>query len=309
MVYLILALIVLIAGYFLFRNKTATTPPNNELLLEWQKILESKVDFYQKLRVEQKKSFLLLVEEFLSDVMIEGVGTSITDIDKVLIASSAIIPVFGFPEWKYKNLTNIILYPDTFDENFQFDGKSRNITGMVGTGYLNGQMLLSREALTKGFSESAGKNNTAIHEFVHLLDKSDGATDGVPENLLAHDYALPWLKMMHQEMHRIRAGRSDIDAYALTNEAEFLAVASEYFFEKPEKFRRMHPKLYEMLSMIFNQDFKKIGTSSQLYQKNGNIQLSWPINTASVHFCVVFSALSGGIFYLYSFIKLNSLKP
>jgi Mlc titration factor MtfA (ptsG expression regulator) len=148
----------------------------------------------------------------------------------------------------------VILYPDTFDSEFQFEGENRNILGMVGSGYMNGQMILSRAALTKGFSKSAGKENTAIHEFVHLLDKSDGATDGVPENLFAHEYVMPWLKMIHQEIHKIEAGRSDINPYAITNEAEFLAVVSEYFFQKPTELKHKHPELYEMLSTMFSQD-------------------------------------------------------
>jgi Mlc titration factor MtfA (ptsG expression regulator) len=124
---------------------------------------------------------------------------------------------------------------------------------MVGSGYMNGQMLLSREALIKGFSHASGQENTAIHEFVHLLDKSDGATDGIPENLMAHQYTIPWLKMMHQEIHRIEVGKSDINPYAMTNEAEFLAVVSEYFFEKPDQFQHMHPELYQLLCGIFQQ--------------------------------------------------------
>ena len=118
---------------------------------------------------------------------------------------------------------------------------------------MNGQMLLSRAALLKGFSPMAGKENTAIHEFVHLLDKADGATDGVPEQLIGHEYAAPWLSLMHQEMHRIKEGKSDINPYAITNEAEFFAVASEYFFEKPEQFKTKHPELFEQLSGIFRQ--------------------------------------------------------
>jgi Mlc titration factor MtfA (ptsG expression regulator) len=171
-----------------------------------------------------------------------------------MIASSAVIPIFGFKDWEYRNLTNVILYPDTFDGEFQFEGGSRNILGMVGSGYMNGQMILSRAALIKGFSKSAGKENTAIHEFVHLLDKSDGATDGVPENLLAHEYVLPWLKMIHQEIHKIEAGKSDINPYAITNEAEFFAVVAEYFFQKPTELKHKHPELYEILSTIFMQD-------------------------------------------------------
>ncbi len=254
MILSIIALIIIAAGYLLFRKTNASVANTKSELLSYKNILSKEIDFYQKLDEINKTKFELLVNEFLGNVRIEGVGTSITETDKMLIASSAIIPVFGFSGWEYKNLTNVILYPDTFDKDFQFEGDSRSIMGMVGSGYLNGQMLLSRKALVAGFSTSSGKRNTAIHEFVHLLDKSDGATDGVPENLFAHEYAVPWLKMMHQEMRNIKAGKSDIDPYALTHEAEFLAVASEYFFEKPEKFHEVHPKLYNMLSRIFNQD-------------------------------------------------------
>ncbi len=254
MAFVIIAFVIIVVGYFLFRKKKNVAPPEKITLLPYGNILNQHIDFYQKLDENGKSKFETLVIEFLNDVRIEGVGADITNEDRVMIASSAIIPVFGFDGWKYKNLSNVILYPDTFDKDFQFEGESRNIMGMVGSGYMNGQMLLSREALTKGFSSASGKENAAIHEFVHLLDKSDGATDGIPENLLAHEYANPWLKMMHQEMHRIEAGKSDINPYALTNEAEFLAVASEYFFEKPEKFQKMHPNLYDMLSMVFKQE-------------------------------------------------------
>jgi len=217
-------------------------------------ILGEKVEYYHKLSEADKAKFEKRVDEFLGEVTIEGVGTEVTDLDRVLIASSAVIPIFGFPDWKYKNLTNIVLYPDTFDQEFQFEGEDRNILGMVGSGYMNGQMLLSRAALVKGFSKSAGEGNTAIHEFVHLLDKSDGDTDGIPTNFMDQAYVIPWLKMIHQEMHRIAAGKSDFNPYGLTNEAEFLAVAAEYFFEKPDQLKHKHPELYAALSKVFGQD-------------------------------------------------------
>ena len=247
----LIILLIAVAIYFLTRKKNASVILPAE---DYQKLLEEQVEYYRNLDVAAKANFIRLVFEFLKDTTIEGVGTEVTSLDRALIASSAVIPIFGFPEWKYKNLTNVILYPDTFDHDFQFEGGDRNILGMVGSGYMNGQMILSRAALVKGFSKSAGEENTAIHEFVHLLDKSDGATDGVPENLMAHEYIVPWLHMMHQEMHKIEAGKSDIDPYALTNEAEFFAVASEYFFEKPDQFKVKHPNLYDQLSLIFAQD-------------------------------------------------------
>lgn len=251
----IVVVLIVLALYFVFRKKPVgaqgTTPAQ---AIDLKALLSAHIDYYQKLDEAGKLRFEQLVNAFLRNTRIEGVGTQITDIDRIMVAASAVIPVFGFPGWEYKNLTNVILYPDTFDGEFQFEGGNRNIMGMVGTGYMNGQMLLSRAALTKGFSNNHGKENTGIHEFVHLLDKTDGATDGIPENLMAHEYAIPWLQMMHREMHRIQEGKSDINPYALTNEAEFLAVASEYFFEQPEQLQHKHPEIYQQLSLIFSQD-------------------------------------------------------
>ncbi|MGK9116753.1 zinc-dependent peptidase [Olivibacter jilunii] len=214
-------------------------------------ILEQYVSFYRDLNDADQERFLNEITIFLRDVHIEGVGTEVNELDRVLIASSAVIPIFNFRGWRYKNLSNIVLYPDTFNSDFQFVGARRNTLGMVGEGFMNGQMILSKSALHHGFSENSNESNTAIHEFVHLIDKRDGSVDGIPELLLARPYVIPWIKMMHAEMHRIKAGRSDIDPYALTNEAEFLAVVSEYFFEKPTKFRDHHPELFDLLTKMF----------------------------------------------------------
>ncbi len=249
--YLILAFAFLIALYFIFRKKKV-----NPVLLTKQdrQLLADNVEFYQKLDHSKKSTFEQRISLFLGSVKIEGVGVIVTPLDRVLVAASAIIPIFGFDEWTYKNLGSVVLYPDTFNKDFQFEDGERNIMGMVGNGYMNGQMILSRSALHHGFSKSAGKENTGIHEFVHLLDNSDGFTDGIPESLLAHEYTLPWLKMMHEEMERIEDNKSDINPYALTNQAEFFAVVAEYFFEQPKSLKEKHPALYEALSRIFGQE-------------------------------------------------------
>lgn len=247
--------VLLIVYFFFFGSKRKTQNSATEIReIDFDTLLNEHVSFYKNLEADKKQIFKHAVKIFLENTTIEGVGIDITELDRILISSSAVIPVFSFPDWKYKNLTSVILYPDTFDGQYQYEGEERRILGMVGTGYLNGQMLLSRAALLQGFSKNNGPHNTAIHEFVHLLDKSDGSTDGIPEILMTHDYSIPWLKMMHQEMREIEKGKSDIDSYALTNEAEFLAVVSEYFFEKPDALEKNHPELYAILSKMFLQD-------------------------------------------------------
>lgn len=251
MIYLIVLVFVLTLLIFYTGGRRSGRKNLSDPSVDYKSLLNTHIHFYQNLDDDKKILFEKRIRNFLTYVHIEGVGTEITDTDRLLIASSAIIPVFGFEGWKYKNLSNVILYPDTFDEHFQFEGESRSIAGMVGTGYLNGQMILSRPSLARGFSDSSGSRNVGIHEFVHLLDKSDGETDGIPGNFMHHEYAIPWLKMIHQEMRRIEDGKSDIDPYAASNEAEFLTVASEYFFSKPEEFGKKHPKLYHQMKQIF----------------------------------------------------------
>jgi Mlc titration factor MtfA (ptsG expression regulator) len=252
----VLIILVIIAVKLFSKPKLDTMQANEPVDPKYKQLLTQHVAYYQKFNEARQQRFEGMIASFIQNIRIEGVGFEVDDLDRVLVAASAVIPIFGYNEWRYNNLTNVILYPDAFNNDFQFEGEdgSRNMLGMVGSGYMNGQMLLSRAALYKGFSASSGESNTGIHEFVHLLDKSDGATDSVPEHLLPHEYATPWLKMMHQEMARIEKGKSEIDPYAATNEAEFLAVASEYFFEKLGQLQSKHPELYQLLSRVFAQD-------------------------------------------------------
>ncbi len=142
--------------------------------------------------------------------------------------------------------------------NEQFDQRSkeeeRRIMGMVGSGAMNYTMILSKPSLYEGFSDKSDKENTGIHEFVHLVDKTDGVVDGVPELLLDKSEVSPWLHLMHTYIAAIKKDETDINPYGATNEAEFLAVASEYFFERPLLFEQKHPELYVLMEKIFRQD-------------------------------------------------------
>ena len=219
----------------------------------WRNVLINKVNFYSSLNPDEKKLFEYEVQEFLLNCRITGIDTNVNLTDQILIASSAVIPIFAFPEWKYTNLKEVLLYSDSFNDEFKTKGEDRTILGMVGTGYMSGKMILSQKALRLGFANESDKSNTAIHEFVHLIDKKDGATDGIPNALLSKQYAIPWLSMINSEIESIYDGKSDINPYGATNKAEFFAVASEYFFEQPKLLAKKHPVLYELMEQVFNQ--------------------------------------------------------
>lgn len=250
---LIFAIIVIFAIYSFtkLKSKPASIFPKH-----WHELLIKHVLFYKMLTVEKQMIFQRRIMQFLSEVYIEGVDIEIEELDKILIAVSAVIPVFGFREWRYNNLSGILLYPDAFNEDLEFEDQahSKIIAGLVGTGRFEKQMILSKKALYSGFENNNDTYNTGIHEFVHLIDKMDGITDGVPERLIEHPYVIPWLKLIHKEMEAINDNKSDIRNYGGTNEAEFFAVASEYFFEQPGLMKEKHPELYRMLVACFHKN-------------------------------------------------------
>jgi MtfA peptidase len=247
-------LMVLLAWFFRPRKKLKILTPLPD---SYKDLLRENVAFYRHLDATGKINFENRVQHFLSTTRITGVKTTVEDIDKVLIGASAIIPIYAFNDWEYINLREVLLYPETFGEDFQTEGGDRVVMGMVGNGPMQQVMILSQHALRQGFSNKTDKSNTAIHEFVHLVDKTDGDVDGVPEVLLANQYVLPWLDLVHKEIKEIMQDRSDINPYGASNRAEFLAVAAEYFFERPDLLKAKHPELYTMLEVMFGKKNSK----------------------------------------------------
>lgn len=217
----------------------------------WHSLLSTHVLFYQKLKPLEQNRFQQQIKRFVEQVYIEAVGFELQELDVVLTAASAVIPVFYFHDFTYPNIKTVLIYPDHFNEDLNYKGEGRNIGGLVGTGRFENQMILSRKALLFGFRNKTDKGNTGIHEFVHLLDKLDGKVDGIPEQLLNKSYTLPWLELMHAKMEEINNDTSDIRNYGGTKQEEFFAVASEYFFERPDLLKRKHPDLYAMLKACF----------------------------------------------------------
>lgn len=237
-------------------SKKKWKEPKSAISKEWKQVLRTRVVFYNSLSADEKMKFEYKIQEFLLNCRITGVNIDVDLTDQILVAASAIIPVFAFPQWKYTNLDEVLLYPGNFNEKFQTSNSDSNILGMVGSGYMEGKVILSKPALLHGFSNESDKKNTAVHEFVHLIDKMDGNIDGLPSILLEKQYAIPWIDLLSKKIDEIYEDRSDINPYGGTNRAEFFAVASEYFFEKPKQFAQTHPELYALMTEVFNQNMQ-----------------------------------------------------
>ena len=224
----------------------------------WQSTLIGHVEFFRALNPGEQVRFQKLMQVFLDEVLVTGIRTDVDDTTRTLVAASAIIPIFGFEDWEYSGLGEVLIYPSAYGEDFRTDGDGdRNILGMVGAGHLSGVMILSKPDLISGFDIKNDKRNVGIHEFAHLVDKADGAIDGLPAGI-PHEVAQPWIQWVGRELKDDKATQKHIDDYAYTNEAEYFAVLSEYFFESPAVLQQKNPKLYTMLKKMYRQDPKKL---------------------------------------------------
>jgi len=251
----IYVLIGVAIGLFLGYNKLMAkkqeikNEPEKPFPKLWRQILTEHVEFYNRLSSNDKKEFERKVHIFLLNVRIRGMETEVTHEDKILIAAGAVIPIFRFSKWNYANLDEVQLYPD----KFPIPNSDKMANGLVGWGAMEGKMMLSRKAVFNGFYDQTDNENVVIHEFIHILDKQDGKIDGMIGKVMNEVDIMPWLHIIKIKMNEIDFGNSSIRDYGTANQAEFLAVVSEFFFENPEKLRDEHPGLYNALDSFYNQ--------------------------------------------------------
>nr|WP_279382594.1 zinc-dependent peptidase [Acanthopleuribacter pedis] len=254
-----LAIIAVVLGVVAFRRFTARTRRRFALLqqplpTEDIGLLEEQVAYYNCLEPADQKRFQQLVQVFLAETPITGIDVEVTPLHRILVAASAVIPIMGLPHWEYAYLSEVLLYPAHFNADYESgDGEDNRILGLVHGSLSNGVVILSAPALISGFANPHDRRNVGIHEFAHMVDKRDGSIDGVAA-ALPRDLIAPWRNLMREKMAEDQKGRGAIDPYAHTNEQEFLAVTTEYFFENPERLAREHPRVYAKLSTLYGQD-------------------------------------------------------
>ena len=215
--------------------------------------LHKRVAIYRALDEPTRTRFRELGAIFLDETPIIGVACDIDDTVRALVVASAVIPILAFPAWEYAGLRKVLVRPEAFDAGFGAQaGATSDALGMVGvSGCFQGVMVLSRPDLIDGFAQ-ADRANVGIHEFAHLVDAGDGTIDGIPATM-PRACIRPWVALVRSELERHRS-QAGLSSYALTNEAEYFAVASEAFFERPDDLRRRMPELYVLLERAFRQD-------------------------------------------------------
>ncbi|OJH37839.1 M90 family metallopeptidase [Cystobacter ferrugineus] len=218
---------------------------------EWLGYLERHVSFFQGLAPEPRQRFLELLKLFAWEKEFIGAGGfTITDEVRVVVSATAVRLVLYLDFSYYDRLREVIVYPDAF--------RIPDRTGVVlGEAKNWGSVILSWRSVLAGLRDPHDGHSTATHEFAHVLDREDGAFDGTPE-LRRYSHYAAWASVMGEHFHKLREGRrlerQVLDDYGGVNEAEFFAVATESFFEKPQQMKEKTPDLYEELKRFYGWD-------------------------------------------------------
>jgi Mlc titration factor MtfA (ptsG expression regulator) len=158
----------------------------------------------------------------------------------------------------FPGLVTVIVYPHAYRAPVsEHHGGlvSEGDEARLGESWHRGVVVLAWDAARAGARDPRDGQNVILHEFAHQLDTTDGAADGVPPLGGRSQYAA-WARALAPEYARLRARprASALDAYGAESPAEFFAVATEAFFEKPRQTRARHPALYAELSGFYRLD-------------------------------------------------------
>ncbi len=214
----------------------------------WLAHLAERAPFFADYDPATRERFLRYLNVFLSEITFIGAGgLEITEEMRVVIGAAAVRIIVHLDPSYYDRLTEIVVYPH--------DYKHPDKDGVIyGEAHTWGTVVLSWPAVLRGMANPHDRHDTAVHEFAHVLDIADGAFDGTPE-LHASGHYSPWGDVMSRhffQLKRTRRRRHDVlRQYGATNEAEFFAVATEAFFEDPERLRDKAPDLYDELARFY----------------------------------------------------------
>lgn len=229
---------------------------------EWISYLENNLPLYARFPNKLKQRIHEKIGQFVATTFFEGCGgLELTDEMILTVAGQACILVINRDGRPYPNLNTVLLYPSTFSSRVT-DASGAVATQRqvhrLGESWSNGTVILAWDSVEHGARNIFDGHNVTLHEFAHQLDSELGGTDGVPR-LRAEEAYQTWGQVVHDGYAQLvddaeRGRKSVLDHYGATNPAEYFAVATEAFFEKPKQMLKKRPDLYALLKDYYQLD-------------------------------------------------------
>ena len=230
--------------------------------LHYLEIVEKNVPFYKSLPDEDKEELRRHILIFIKEKRFEGCGgLKITDEIKVTIAAQACVLLLHRETDYYPGLSCILVYPQAYvarmREHLPGGIVTEGLDVRLGESWRRGSIVLSWDDVRRGAADIHDGQNVVFHEFAHQLD-SNASRDSTPV-LSNRSRYVAWARVLQKDYEKLRRSVSlkrntFLNQYGATNPAEFFAVATEYFFEKPKELKRLHPDLYRELKLFYQQD-------------------------------------------------------
>ena len=230
---------------------------------EWLKIIEKNVPLYNKLTTEDKDELQRHILIFLNEKQFEGCGgLEITDEMKVTIAAQACVLLLHRKTDYYPGLSSVLVYPQAFithrAQHFA-DGVVAQIPQvLLGESWHRSSVVLSWDDVIQGAGDIHDGHNVVFHEFAHQIDSTFGKGDST-EVLKNRSSYIAWARVLQKDYEKLKNAAAQnrstfLNQYGAVNPAEFFAVVTEFFFERPGKLKELHPDLYNELKQFYNQD-------------------------------------------------------
>ncbi len=232
----------------------------------WEEVLHRNVAHYSLLNETEQAHLRALIQVLIAEKNWEGAGgLKMTDEIRVTISAQAAMLLLGLPHNFYHNVESIIVYPSTVVPPQRrlgfFEISLEPVPSEVpilGQAFTQGPVIIVWDDVLRGSRHPELGHNVVYHEFAHKLDMLDGALDGTPPLHERAEYK-DWMATCTREYQKLRQdsamGRKTfMDAYSATNEAEFFAVATEQFFDRPQDLVQQAPDLYQVLRDFYRQD-------------------------------------------------------
>jgi len=257
---LVVGLIALALWIPRYRLKRALAVP---FAGDWVHILEKNIGIYRNLPMTLRLELRQLIKQFLHQKHFSGAaGLEVTDEMRITVAAQACMLQLNRSSALYPRLKYIVLYPSAFvvtrSDRDEAGVVSHGRKGMLGESWQNGKVILAWDNVLHGARNFVDGSNVVLHEFAHQLDSETGSTDGAPLLAGASSYR-SWAGALSEEFEELQKDarygrRSLMDHYGATNPAEFFAVTTETFFEKPRRMAKYHEELFEVLKSYYRID-------------------------------------------------------
>jgi Mlc titration factor MtfA (ptsG expression regulator) len=237
--------------------------PSNPIPPSWPPLVGRQVPIIARLLSSDQERLYHIMQLFLKEVPFEGCGgLEMREEIRVTIAAQACLLLLKMPYPRYARVRRVLVYPAAFVPQTQHSYRSNRLVlpdePSAGQAWLDGVVVLGWEEVEHGAIVSNDGHNVVFHEFAHMLDAEDGSLDGVPvldSRGSYHAWITEWSAQFAEHVRRVEADEPTVlDPYGATNRAEFLAVATEAFFEKPAELRSKQPSLYALLAEFFKLD-------------------------------------------------------